>query len=136
MALRKCSVPFTRFRGPTAYHGARCLRLDFPVRRNDEYLALHQFVPVGVSIRASLRTLRRGQPQVQKLALKAETETDGATAMTATAMTATGIADTEEVTIEDIIAIATTMIGTAGTIRTEPREVRMALPCAIHGRES
>ena len=35
------------FADPTAYHGARCLRLDFPVRRNDEYLALYQFVPVA-----------------------------------------------------------------------------------------
>jgi hypothetical protein len=34
------------FSAPEAYHGARCLRVDFLVSRNDEYEPLYQIVPV------------------------------------------------------------------------------------------
>jgi len=60
--------------------------------------------------------------QVQKIGQKDEIETEAA-------MTTTGIADIERVTIEDIIANATKVIGTAGAIRTEPREVRIRWHC-------
>ena len=46
---RYLDVPYLSrdFGDPAAYHGSRCLRLDFAVRRNDEYLAAYQFVPVS-----------------------------------------------------------------------------------------
>jgi len=34
------------FSAPGAYHGARCLRVDFTVSRNDEYGPVYQIVPV------------------------------------------------------------------------------------------
>jgi hypothetical protein len=34
------------FSAPGAYHGAHCLRVDFTVRRNDEYEPAYQIVPV------------------------------------------------------------------------------------------
>jgi hypothetical protein len=34
------------FSAPGAYHGARCLRVDFTVSRNDEYEPVYQIVPV------------------------------------------------------------------------------------------
>jgi hypothetical protein len=35
------------FTDPRAYHGTRCLRLDFTVSRNDEAMPAYQFVPVS-----------------------------------------------------------------------------------------
>ena len=34
------------FSAPAAYHGARCLRIDFTVSRNQEYAPVYQIVPV------------------------------------------------------------------------------------------
>jgi tetratricopeptide (TPR) repeat protein len=34
------------FSAPGAYHGTRCLRVDFTVKRNDEYEPVYQIVPV------------------------------------------------------------------------------------------
>lgn len=49
------------FSDPGAYHGIRCLRLDFTVSRNEDYVGTYQFVPVDPNHEYMLQAYVRSQ---------------------------------------------------------------------------
>jgi tetratricopeptide (TPR) repeat protein len=60
---RSSVVPylFVDFSDPGAYHGIRCLRLDFTVSRNEDYVGAYQFVPVDPNHEYMLQAYVRSQ---------------------------------------------------------------------------
>lgn len=49
------------FQSPSAYQGAKCLRVDFTVKHNEEYEVVSQIVPVAASQRYLLRAYVRSE---------------------------------------------------------------------------
>jgi hypothetical protein len=49
------------FFDPTAYQGTRCMRMDFTVSRNEEYLGVFQYVPVSSNQEYILQAFVRSQ---------------------------------------------------------------------------
>lgn len=57
------TVPYllTDFTDPAAHHGKRCLRLDFTVGRNDDFVGTFQFVPVAPARNYIVKAFARSQ---------------------------------------------------------------------------